>query len=343
MCWLCFLTFFFCYSNQVMSQTENNNSSYRLVFWNVENFFDTSDDPVKDDDAFTPRGENHWTKRRYEQKLNALYRVVAATGQREDDRFEMPLIVALAEVENDRVLVDLTLGTPLRQYQYGFIHYESPDARGIDNALLYRKELFSPTHSEAINVSDSNIDLSTRDLLLVEGTLPNGDTLTVIVCHFPSKRGGAAADIKREHVAARLGDILEGIHHEHPERAVVVVGDFNAGPDEPVIANTLMKSGTSHYVNLMAKMDHGEGSHNYQGEWAFLDQIIVSENMMGGGSSIQVAGGKAKVLMPEFMMIDDEKNLGKKPLRTYQATKYLGGYSDHLPVYIDLVSGVNGS
>ena len=319
-----------------MSQTENQKNGYRLVFWNVENLFDTRDDPAKDDDAFTPEGDNHWTRRRYEQKLNAIYRVIAAAADRDDGSFVMPAIVALAEVENDRVLVDLTLGTPLRRYHYGFIHYESPDARGIDNALLYRKGLFNPIHSEAINVSDSTLELASRDLLLVNGTLPSGDTLTVIVCHFPSKRGGAVADVKRHHVAEELGDILDSLHREHPERAVVVVGDFNASPDEPVIANTLMKRGASNYINLMARMEHGEGSHNYQGQWAYLDQIIVAESMMGGGCRLQVAEGKAKVLMPEFMMTEDEKNLGKKPLRTYQATKYLGGYSDHLPVYIDL-------
>lgn len=352
LCGMCFLTFFFLLADVAIGQVEvpvdNDNAinqqfdiiqpySLRLVFWNVENLFDTRNDSCKNDDAFTPKGENHWTGRRYQKKLNDICRVLATTGERDKSRHDMPQIIGLAEVENDKVLHDLCEGTPLRQYGYSFVHYDSPDARGIDNALLYRNNYFNPFFSQAINVCDSNMSLITRDILLVEGVTTLGDTLIVLVNHFPSKRGGASADIKRRHVAERLRFTMDSLQRNHPMAAIVVMGDFNASPDEPEIAHSLMQNGRGSFVNLMAKMTPGSGSHNYQGQWEYLDQIMVSGTMLDGKNPLQVKDRSAYVLAPDFMLVDDERNLGKKPLRTYLAMKYLGGYSDHLPVGIDLI------
>ena len=317
-------------------QNTKQKPAYRLVFWNVENLYDTRDDSCKNDDAFTPTGENHWSYRRYKHKLESICRVLAEAGQREDGIFEMPQIVGMAEVENDRVLRDLCNGTALRKYGYRFVHYESPDTRGIDNALLYRKDFFTPFHSRPLTASDSSKGLITRDILLVEGITNEGDTLIMVVNHFPSKLGGASTDSKRGHVARQLRETLDTLARNHPDAAIVVMGDFNASPDEPEIKKTLMHGGRSNYVNLMSKMEKGVGSHNYQGHWSFLDQIIVPHKMLNGKSTLQVAGGTAHLLAPEFMLVDDEKNSGKKPFRTYIAQKYTGGYSDHLPVYVDL-------
>lgn len=317
-------------------QNANKQAIQRLAFWNVENLFDTKDDEAKNDDAFTPGGENHWNNKRYSKKLNDIYHVLAASGEREGNGFVMPIVVGLAEVENDKVLRDLCKGTPLRKFGYHFVHYESPDIRGIDNALLYRKGHYAPFFTQAISVSDSSIGLVTRDILLVEGTTKSGDTLIVLVNHFPSKRGGAEAETRRNQVAKRLRYTMDTIAIRHPRAAIVVMGDLNAGPDEPEITQTLMKSGQGAFTNLMERMVKGEGSHKYQGNWSYLDQIIVSSNMLDGKCGLQVEGGKAMVLMPEFMMVDDETHFGKKPFRTYQAMKYLGGYSDHLPVIIEI-------
>lgn len=336
LCKTCFLTFFFSFCNLTMGQEECKRDAYRVVFWNVENLFDTEDDTLKNDDAFTPQGENHWTQKRYKQKLTNICRVLAAMGARDDGGYEIPQLIGLAEVENDKVLRDLCKGTQLRQYGYDYVHYESPDTRGIDNALLYRKEFFKPYFTEAITVCDSSIDLVTRDILLVEGLTREGATLILIVNHFPSKISGASSDIKRKHVAHKLQQIMDTLQRNHPMTAIVVMGDFNAEHDEPEISQTLMQNGKSAFVNLMSMMGKGTGSHNYQGHWSFLDQIIVLRAMLSGGAPLQVCGNKAHLFAPDFMLVDDERNIGKKPFRTYLAMKYLGGYSDHLPIYVDI-------
>lgn len=345
LCGFCFLTFFFLRGNPVFCQNIDYMNTHRIVFWNVENLFDTDDDPLKDDDAFTPGGENHWTRKRYLQKLTNICRVVAATGVREAGKMEPPTIVGLAEIENDRVLRDLCKGTVLRKYGYRYVHYESPDERGIDNALLYREAYFKPFLTKAIGVGDSSLGLMTRDLLLVEGTIKRDakatinhpgyidDTLIIIVCHLPSKRGGATADIKREHVARKLRETLDTLAVAHPEAAIVAMGDFNASPEERELAAVDAKG----FENLMKQMKTGTGSHKYQGKWAYLDQVIVSKGMLNGRCPIQVAGRKAMLFGNDFMLADDERHLGKVPLRTYQGVKYLGGYSDHLPVGVDLL------
>ena len=336
LCGTCFLTFFFLWTGTAHGQEGVSQTPYRLIFWNVENLFDTEDDSLKNDDAFTPMGDNHWTRKRYQQKLTNICRVVAATGERGDGgRFEMPEIVGLAEVENDKVLRDLCNGTSLRRYGYEFVHYESEDARGIDNALLYRSDRFKPFFTQTINVGDSSLELTTRDILLVEGTLPDGDTLIVLVNHFPSKRSGDASIAKRGHVAHILRATMDTLRERHPEASIIAMGDFNATPDEPEIER-ILTSGFE-YENLMSKMEKGTGSHKYQGRWSYLDQIIVSRNMLDGSSPLQVCGGKAYVFALDFMLSDDERHLGKVPFRTYQAIKYIGGYSDHLAVGVDLI------
>lgn len=344
LCKMCFLTFFFSpvlvASGQevapVTTQTTHNQhqTSYRIAFWNVENLFDTENDSLKNDDDFTPKGENHWTRKRYRQKLTNICRVLTAIGGEGGTYMDMPSIVGLAEVENDRVLRELCKGTALRQYGYSFVHYESPDARGIDNALLYRADRYRPYRSQAVDVSDSTLEIVTRDILLVEGTTREGDTLIILVNHFPSKRGGTAADIRRKHVAKQLRKCMDTLSNAHPGAAIVVMGDLNASPDEPEVSQTLICG--SNYANLMDGMAPGTGSHNYQGSWSCLDQIIVVTTMLGGDCRLLVDGKRAHIFAPEFMLTDDERHLGKKPFRTYQAMKYLGGYSDHLPVYIDI-------
>ena len=335
---ICFLTFFFSFSFESYCQSGREEGCYRLVFWNVENLFDIWDDTTKNDDDFTPRGENHWTKERYTHKLTNIYKTLAALGQHKSERFDMPWIVGMAEVENDKVLRDLCSGTPLRRHNYGYIHFESPDKRGIDNAILYRKDKYRPLYSKAINVSDSTKDYYTRDILLVNGVTSYGDTLIVLVNHFPSKRGGAAAVLQRQELASILRYTMDTLLEAHPCTGIVVMGDFNASPDEPEIAKTLMKRGNKDYLNLMSMVESGKGSHKYQGNWSCLDQIIVSSTLWDTTSCarMHVAQRSGQIFDAPFLLIDDERYMGKKVFRTYIAMKYQGGYSDHLPVFIDI-------
>ncbi len=332
----CFLTFLFFCIVAVSPLKSAAQDCYRLVFWNVENLFDTWDDSTRNDDDFTPAGKNRWSQKRYKTKLNHLYQTIAALGDDSSGHLNMPLVVGLAEVENDKVLRDLTKGTSLRRFNYGYIHFDSPDARGIDNALLYRRSLYTPFYSQAINVCSER--RSTRDILLVEGADINGDTLIFLVNHFPSKRGGETADKHRASIAGRLRHIMDTLSAAHKAAAIIVMGDFNASPDDTQIMGKIAKDDDNSFVNLMANAKPGEGSYNYQGHWSFIDQIIVSKNIttVNPNSPFLLKTRQGQSFRAKFLLIDDDKNLSKKVYRTYLGIKYQEGYSDHLPVYIDL-------
>lgn len=318
------------------AQNVRERCSYRLIFWNVENAFDIWDDPSHDDDEFTPRGKNGWTRQRYDDKLGKLGKTIIAMGSRDSGEFEMPLLVGMAEVENAKVLRDLCSGTMIRKYGYDFVHFESADRRGIDNALLYRKELYRPFLTKAINVSDSVRGFFTRDLLLVEGITAAGDTLIVVVCHFPSRRGGSSADRRRSSVARHLRETMDTLATVHPRAAVVVMGDFNTTPDDAKVERILLggEGRGGEFVNLMSGKE--EGSYKFRGRWSCLDQIIVLRRMVEGLVPLRVDGTEGRIFNAGFLLVDDEKDMGYKPQRTYSGPRYEGGVSDHLPVFVDL-------
>ncbi|MBO4599821.1 MAG: endonuclease/exonuclease/phosphatase family protein [Bacteroidales bacterium] len=297
-----------------------DNVRWSVAFWNVENFFDTQHDTLKDDIAFTPQGENHWNAKRYADKRNKIYKMVAA--------MQWPAVVGLAEVENDRVLRDLCRYTPLRRYGYEFVHYESPDKRGIDCALLYRRGVFKVFESRRIDVSDSTEDFYTRDILFVGGVLGEKDSCYIFVNHWPSKRNGAVAERHRIEIARLLLGLMDSLQQEHPTALVLAMGDFNAAPDEDAISKGLGFEGgcrnAAGLYNLMCKMAVGEGSYKYKDTWSRIDQMIANREL------------KAEVFAPDFMLRDDTRYMGMKPFRTYSGMRYLGGYSDHLPIIVNI-------
>ena len=293
---------------------------WQMAFWNVENFFDTQHDTLKEDIAFTPMGENHWTAKRYADKRNKIYKMVAA--------MQWPAIVGLAEVENDRVLRDLCLYTPLRKQGYEFVHYESPDKRGIDCALLYRKGVFKVFESRRIDVSDSTENFYTRDILFVGGVLGEKDSCYIFVNHWPSKRNGAVAERHRIEIARLLLGLMDSLQQEHPTALVLAMGDFIAAPEEDAISKGLGFEGgcrnAAGLYNLMCKMAVGEGSYKYKDTWSRIDQMIANRELT------------AEVFAPDFMLTDDTRYMGMKPFRTYSGMRYLGGYSDHLPIIVSI-------
>ena len=295
----------------------------RLACWNVENLFDTCDDVLTRDDAFTPRGENHWTWRRFVGKRDKIYKTLAAMGY--------PVAVGLVEVENDWVLDELCLGTPLRRLQYGYVHYDSPDPRGIDCALLFRRDRFRLLEQRPLGMSDSAAGYFTRDILLVGGRLPQGDTLDLLVNHWPSKLGGSQADSHRSRIALRLCSVMDSLHRVHPESWVVAMGDFNATPQE---VQTMLQpcSGEAGLHNLMENLPDSCASYKYQGHWQFIDQILVCTPVSRRRPRVD-----AGVFMATWLLTDDSRYMGVKPFRTYQAMVYQGGVSDHLPVYLDFL------
>ena len=301
-----------------LTSQAQDNVRWSVAFWNVENYFDTQHDTLKEDMEFTPTGDNHWTAKRYADKRNKIYKMIAA--------MQYPAVVGLAEVENDRVLRDLCRYTPLRRYGYEFVHYESPDRRGIDCALLYRKELFKVFESRRIDVSDSARAFFTRDILMVGGVLGGGDSCYLFVNHWPSKRHGTEAERHRLEIARRLLGLMDSIQQRHPTALVLVMGDFNAAPEEEAISHGMGFNGECQngqgFYNLMCQIPHGEGSYKYKDNWSCIDQVIANREL------------EAEVFMAEFMMIDDTRYMGKKPFRTYSGKQYLGGYSDHLPIIV---------
>ena len=268
---------------------------WTIAFWNVENLFDTQRDTLKDDCAFTPEGDNHWTSKRYQDKQNKIFKTIAA--------MQWPAVIGMAEVENDHVLRDLCRNTPLRKLGYDFVHFESPDQRGIDCALLFRKGLFDVFESTNIYVSDTAEGFYTRDILLVGGvlrdTVSRGDTCYILVNHWPSKRGGAEAERHRMEIARLLLHTMDSLQRSHPA-ALVLAG----------------------FYNLMHHIPQGEGSYKYKDTWTCIDQVIANRKL------------KVELFAPDFLLVDDEKYMGRKPFRTYTGMNYLGGYSDHLPVMI---------
>ena len=295
---------------------------WTMAFWNVENYFDTRRDTLKDDCAFTPEGDNHWTPRRYQDKQNKIFKTIAA--------MQWPVVVGMAEVENDHVLRDLCRNTPLRKMSYDFVHFESPDQRGIDCALLYRKGLFEVFEARNIYVSDTAEGFYTRDLLLVGGvlndTLGTTDTCYILVNHWPSKRGGATADRYRMAIAQRLRHTMDSLQRNHPAALVLAMGDFNATSDEEAISRGLGFDGEERnpegFYNLMHSMPRGEGSYKYRDTWSTIDQMIANRKLT------------VELFAPDYLLVDDEKYMGRKPFRTYTGMTYLGGYSDHLPVMV---------
>lgn len=332
-------------NNQVQVAMNNNDTgnanSRRIVSYNVENLFDTSNDPNTADDDFTPHGSHSWTQQRYNNKLNHIARVIIDL---KNAKGELPILVGLCEVENDYVLRGLTQFSPLKSYHYKFVHQDSPDPRGIDCALLYRPSEFKLISSDFINVKLGHN--TTRDILHAVGCLTNGDTLHAFVVHLPSRRNGQeASEWKRTTAAQTLMDYINNIHNDTPKARIIVMGDFNDNSDNKSIAQVLEAnqpvkkvSPTALYdITAYLSGDDTQGSYKHSGQWTMLDHILVSGNLLIGSSDTHTAGIKAHIFTPPYLLHKDSRN-GDKPNRTYTGYKYhKDGYSDHLPIYLDLV------
>ncbi|MCD4773549.1 MAG: hypothetical protein K8R41_09245 [Bacteroidales bacterium] len=314
----------------------------RLVFYNVENLFDIYDDPKINDEEFTPEGIRSWDKYKFKTKINNIFKTLIAVG-----KWKMPDIIGLCEIENYFVLEKLVNSTPLKNYNYNIIHYESPDHRGIDVALLYNPEKIQELFSSPLRINfpfDNN--LKTRDILYVKALLFDSDTLHLFINHWPSRYGGLMKTIpKRNFVAGVLRQKVDSILMISPQANVVIMGDFNDNPDDESLCEILNASVKRNYsernnlFNLMYKNtgENKSGSVKYKENWNTFDQIIVSGNMLNDSNRLKIIGKEAVIFNACFLFEEDKKYLGKKPFRTYSGYKYIGGFSDHFPVYIDLI------
>ncbi len=308
---------------------------YTVMFYNVENLFDTKNDSVKLDDEFTPNGAKKWSKSRYKKKLDHISEVI------EDiDKKDLPEIIGLCEVENRKVLEDLIAHDRLKKEDYGIIHEESPDVRGIDVALLYRKKEVEVISHEAITVVFEDPKIKTRDILYVRAQLRKGVVVHIYVNHWPSRRGGAEkSEFKRIEAAQTLRAHIKSVHDVDPNARIMIMGDFNDYPDNASIADTLnvkihrplFQKG---FYHLLPKFYSDTiGSYMYKGNWNLLDHLIVSHSMMNwNNNKFYTKIDFAKVHKRPYLI---DKATGG-PSRTYKGKNYAGGYSDHLPVYFEL-------
>lgn len=304
-------------------------SHFSIGFYNLENLFDTIDDSRTLDDDFTESSEKNWNEKRFQKKVKKLGRVISSIGY--EDIQHPPVLLGVAEVENAAVLDALVSSKFLRKKDYGYVHFDSPDERGIDTALLYRKDYFSVIKKEAHTVyltDDKGSRDFTRDILHVHGTLED-QSLHLLVNHWPSRRKGTSeTSHKRVTAANRNLEILENIFGEDPEARVIIMGDFN---DDPTSESVQRLVTTEMYNPMEVLLTKYEGTSSYRDTWHLFDQIIVSHNFLKGHEN-PFQFKTAKIFNPKEIQEFKGKYKGL-PFRTYAGKKHLGGFSDHFPVY----------
>ena len=311
------------------------NTGIRIAFYNVENLFDIENDPLKRDDEFTEKGDKHWNDRKYRTKLHQISKVAASVGG-----WEALEVVAFCELENRRVLEDLLSSTPLKEEGYKIVHFDSPDRRGIDVGFIYLPEKIQVIHSEAIPVVFPWDDkYKTRDILYAQLVILKVDTIDFYVNHWPSRWGGQLeTEDARMHVAKTL---LSHRNNLASPQKMIAVGDFNDSPIDKSIKDVfkaeLDTSVKAEYYNLMYTHLDKQGTNKYQGSWSIIDQFIVSESLFKSKNGLQIKNKFANIFNADYLLEPDTKYEGMQLNRTYLGMRYKGGYSDHLPIYLDLV------
>ena len=308
---------------------------YTVVSYNVENLFDTVDDPKIPDEEFLPTSEKKWDNERYQKKLTDIAEVISEVNQK-----ELPEVVGLVEVENQTVLEDLIKAGKLKGRNYAIIHEESPDYRGIDVALIYRKDAFKEIAHEVLPVTfPDDPEFKTRDILHVTGKMRN-KTVHIFVNHWPSRIGGEdKTEPKRVLAASVLKKRVDQILVQDPKARIIIMGDMNDEPANKSLHETLGAaapgSGAA-LVNLMMPDDvAGKGTYFYSGNWNMLDNLVVSEAVLKG-KGMKVEDEKGNVFSNDWMIYTN-KNGDKTPNRSYVGNKYVGGVSDHFPVYFKMI------
>ncbi len=305
---------------------------FTIVSYNVENLFDTINNPHKNDNAFTPNSKKEYNTVRYYKKLENLAKVISSINVN-----ELPEIVGLTEVENKAVLLDLVNTTYLQPAEYKVILEEGPDPRGIDCGLIYRPDAFKYISHKTVEVRfPFSNNRRTRDILYVKG-LVRKDTLHLFVNHWSSRLGGQKkSEPKRVHSAKVLKQNIDSILSINKNANIVIIGDFN---DEPanksinVVLEAKKISEPSTLKNLMyALYKDGKGSYYYRGKYNMLDNIIVTSNLTTNIKGFRLFENRGWIFMPEFICYTN-KNGDKSPAKTYGGNNYYGGYSDHFPVY----------
>jgi len=329
----------------VFSQEKKTYKVNTIAFYNVENLFDTEDDPITYDDDRTPNGKDHWTEDIYKDKLKNMAKVISEIGS--EVTKNAPALIGVAEIENRKVLEDLANEPVLLPKDYGIVQFDSPDRRGIDVALLYQKSLFRPINTSKhelliYNTNDPTKRVYTRDQLLVSGYL-DGDLIHVIVNHWPSRSGGEARSRRKREKAAELNKkIIDSLFDIDPYAKIITMGDLNDDPDNSSVKKVLAAKSEKEDVKLkglynpMYNMSKkGIGSLAWRDSWNLFDQIIVSKGLLDKDYS-SYKYYKAGVYNKNYLANPRGRYKGY-PYRSFANGAYTGGYSDHFPVYVYLI------
>jgi hypothetical protein len=326
-------------------QQEKQYKVNTVAFYNVENLFDFENDPKTFDDDRTPDGKDHWTEEIYHAKLKNMAKVIAEIGK--DVTGTAPAIVGVCEIENRRTLEDLINQEPLLKHDYGIVHFDSPDRRGIDVALLYQKKVFTPSHYKNHELliydnNDATKRIYTRDQLLVSGVL-DGEKIHLIVNHWPSRSGGEARSRpKRIKAAKHNKKISESLQSDDPYAKIITMGDLNDDPTSPSVKDVLKtkkkreKMDIKELYNPMEEMHKkGLGTLAWRDGWNLFDQIIVSTELTTKDySSYRLY--KTGIFNKTYLANPRGRYKGY-PYRSFSGGGFTGGYSDHFPVYIYLI------
>ncbi len=333
-------------STSIHGQKSKTYTLRTIAFYNLENLFDTQNDTLTFDEEHTPEGSYHWTPELYQKKIGNMTRVLSQIGQ--DVSKTSPDIIGLCELENKRVLEDLIAHPSLRDKDYGIVHFDSPDMRGIDVALLYKKASFLPSSFKSHRLllfDDLGERIYTRDQLVVGGTMDQ-EEVHFIVNHWPSRRGGATKSQPNRIKAALLNKrIIDSIQELDPDAKVIAMGDLNDDPIDDSLKSILKTKGeiqqldsTSLYNPMEKMFRKGVGSLAYRDKWSLFDQFFMTPTLVND-SKEGLSFWKAGIYSESFLKTKKGKYKGY-PLRTHSGGSYTGGYSDHFPAYIFLVKEV---
>ncbi|WP_321479648.1 endonuclease/exonuclease/phosphatase family protein [uncultured Bacteroides sp.] len=317
---------------------------YKVVFYNLENFFDTINDPEIHDDEFTPEGPKEWTTAKYNKKLNNIERVFFDIASIDKN---YPIVIGVSEVENRGVLEDIVATPKLAPANYRIAHFDSPDARGIDVAFLYRPDVFKIEGKRPVKANVPSIpDFRTRDILTMWGTIQN-EPFFFMVAHWPSRLGGKeASEFKRIAIAKQMRNIADSVMQVNPATKIIAMGDFNDDPTDQSISEGLqakfkLKNLTPKdlYDPYADMLKAGYGTLAYNDAWNIFDNIVVSGNLAkasAGTFKLEKASGSKFYgnIFKQHYMVQKEGRYKGYPLRTYVGNNFQGGFSDHFPVYI---------
>lgn len=313
-----------------------------IGFYNLENLFDTIDSPDTYDYEFLPSGKKGWTSKRYHKKLHNMAEVISQIG--EPVVKGGPDILGISEIENKNVIEDLIKEPQLVKSNYGIVHYESPDERGIDVGLIYKKNSFKITHTSYHNLHfDFDPHDKTRGQMVVTGVFDDTDTLNIIVNHWPSRGGGQKASEPKRNAAGDLcRRLVDSILNLNENAKIIVMGDLNDNPDNASVVKHLRAKGSekklkkddlfSPFYKVYKK---GVGTTAYRDAWSFFDQLILSQALLSQDRKNYVFW-KVNIFRKKFMIQQDGKYKGY-PKRTFSFDRFQNGYSDHFPTYLFLI------